>query len=61
MFWSSELKLKLHISADALDALWDGEVDGVSVLFDEPVTNFEAIRFALTYLDDAGIHSQEAV
>ena len=54
-------EVEATLSADALDALWDGEVDGVSVLFDEPVSNLEAIRFALIYLDDAGIHSQHSV
>lgn len=54
-------EVEATLSADALDALWDGEVDGVSVLFDEPVSNLEAMRFALIYLDDAGIHSQHSV
>lgn len=54
-------EVEATLSADALDALWNGEVDGVSVLFDEPVSNLEAMRFAFTYLDDAGIHSQHAV
>lgn len=54
-------EVEATLSADALDALWNGEVDGVSVLFDEPVTDIEAMRFALVYLDHAGMHSQHAV
>lgn len=51
-------EVEVTLSADALDALWSGDVSGVSVLFDETVTDFEVMRLALTYLDDAGIHSQ---
>ena len=53
-------EVEATLSADALDAFWGGEVDGVSVLFDEPVSNLEAMCFALIYLDDAGIHSQHS-
>lgn len=54
-------EVETALSADALDALWSGEVDCVSALFNEPVTNLEGMRFALVYLDNAGVPSQNSV